>query len=117
MNEKKNGFHILATEDSGRFHIIIPEHPNVNTFCKAPEEIISVAINAKEEDERIRTMKNAVCPNCGRRFSGYPALSRKDNATGICPECGTLEALDAAGISDEEKKRILAEMQNAYRTS
>ena len=34
-----------------------------------------------------------VCPICGRAYSGYPALSRKDNKTNICPDCGMLEAL------------------------
>ena len=34
-----------------------------------------------------------VCPECGKAFSGYPAISRKDNETEICPDCGTSEAL------------------------
>lgn len=34
-----------------------------------------------------------VCPICGRAYSGYPAISRKDNKTGICSRCGTNEAL------------------------
>ena len=34
-----------------------------------------------------------VCPICGRAYSGYPAISRKDNETKICPDCGMLEAL------------------------
>ena len=38
-------------------------------------------------------MKNKICPNCGKVIKGYPALSRKDNKTEICSNCGTLEAL------------------------
>ena len=34
-----------------------------------------------------------VCPICGRAYSGYPAISRKDNETKICSDCGMLEAL------------------------
>ena len=34
------------------------------------------------------------CPKCGKYYIGYPALSRKDNKTNICPECGVAEALD-----------------------
>ena len=33
------------------------------------------------------------CPNCGRKYSECPALSRKDNETLICADCGTKEAL------------------------
>ncbi len=34
-----------------------------------------------------------VCPVCGRRYKEPPALSRRDNATDICPDCGMMEAL------------------------
>ena len=34
-----------------------------------------------------------VCPRCKREIKGYPALSRKDNETEICSNCGTAEAL------------------------
>lgn len=34
------------------------------------------------------------CPICGQQYSGYPALSRKDNKTEICSNCGTKEALE-----------------------
>lgn len=38
-------------------------------------------------------MKKRVCPICKQTYEGYPALSRTDNKTEICPDCGTLEAL------------------------
>lgn len=34
-----------------------------------------------------------VCPICHRAYSGYPAISRKDDKTRICSRCGTNEAL------------------------
>lgn len=34
-----------------------------------------------------------ICQCCGRMYKEYPALSRHDNKTEICPACGTLEAL------------------------
>lgn len=37
-----------------------------------------------------------VCPICNREYEGVPALSRTDNETLICPECGTVQALDDA---------------------
>lgn len=35
------------------------------------------------------------CPNCGYPIYGYPALSRKDNKTEICSNCGIAEAMNA----------------------
>ena len=34
------------------------------------------------------------CPKCGREYDEYPAISREDNKTEICPSCGTREALE-----------------------
>lgn len=34
------------------------------------------------------------CPKCHLGYEGYPAISRKDNKTEICPSCGNREALD-----------------------
>jgi len=39
--------------------------------------------------------KTFTCPNCGETVTEYPALSREDNKTGICSNCGMLEALEA----------------------
>jgi len=49
----------------------------------------------------------AVCPKCGRNFTEHPALSRLDNRTLICPDCGTREALETLGISTAEQDKIL----------
>ncbi|WP_019002544.1 hypothetical protein [Succinimonas amylolytica] len=57
----------------------------------------------------MKTDKNEpkVCPLCGRTYTEVPALSRKDNTTPICPDCGTLEALEAAGIPKEKQEKVL----------
>lgn len=34
------------------------------------------------------------CPRCGAMMTGFPALSRRDNRTDICSECGILEAME-----------------------
>ena len=39
-------------------------------------------------------IKTFTCPSRGEVVSEHPALSRKDNTTEICSECGTLEALE-----------------------
>lgn len=49
----------------------------------------------------------ATCPLCGTAYSGHPAISRTDNKTPICPDCGTREALQSLGISTEEQNEIL----------
>jgi transcription elongation factor Elf1 len=33
------------------------------------------------------------CPRCESMESGYPAVSRRDNKTEICSDCGTEEAM------------------------
>lgn len=49
-----------------------------------------------------------VCPKCGKAYHGYPALSRMDNSTLICPDCGVREALDSIGVKPDEQEQILA---------
>lgn len=34
------------------------------------------------------------CPRCGKETNDYPALSRTDNKTNICSQCGTDEAME-----------------------
>lgn len=49
-----------------------------------------------------------VCPRCGQSYSAPPALSRKDNETFICPDCGTREALESIGVDKAEQDDILS---------
>ena len=42
-----------------------------------------------------KTLEIQRCPKCGKEFTEYPALSREDNETEICPECGIAEAVEA----------------------
>ena len=57
----------------------------------------------KEEIREIR-----VCPLCGNTYAEPPALSRTDNETLICPDCGIRKALDSIGISAEEQEKIIS---------
>jgi len=34
------------------------------------------------------------CPICLNFYTGFPALSRKDNKTDICSDCGLVEAME-----------------------
>lgn len=51
---------------------------------------------------KIETLKTAICPKCSKEYYGTPALSRVDNETYICPDCGTREALESIGVDKEE---------------
>jgi len=51
-----------------------------------------------------------ICPKCGKEYIGAPALSRTDNQTLICPDCGTRESLESIGVSVEEQDKILQAM-------
>lgn len=52
------------------------------------------------------------CPKCGQAYSTYPSISRRDNQTKICPECGLREALEDAGRSAEEITETINEIRN-----
>lgn len=54
-----------------------------------------------------KAMMEAVCPRCGRTYAERPAVSRLDNTTLICPDCGTREALESIGVDAEEQERII----------
>ena len=54
-----------------------------------------------------QVFEKRTCPKCGRTYTERPALSRNDNNTLICPDCGTLEALEAAGIPKEKQEKVL----------
>lgn len=47
------------------------------------------------EIQVIENDTDELCPICNKELGQYPAISRKDNKTKICSECGTLEALKA----------------------
>lgn len=70
-------------------------------------------LNVIYGEDVVKKIDERVCPNCGKIYKGRPALSRKDNKTSICPDCGTLEALDAVGVSEKEKQEILDEIHGS----
>lgn len=57
-----------------------------------------------KESNRLETRK---CPHCGKKYTAVPALSRSDNNTLICPDCGIREALAGLGIEEKEQEQIL----------
>lgn len=63
-----------------------------------PKEPIELKIKIIENSDKI------VCPICGNPLGKYPAISRQDNETKICSNCGTLEALAAFKESLKDDK-------------
>ena len=51
-----------------------------------------------------------ICPMCGGIMSSYPALSRRDNKTEICSDCGIREALADIGVGTEDQGKIIAKI-------
>lgn len=58
-----------------------------------------------------------ICPRCGQVYHEPPALSRIDNQTPICPDCGTREALESIDVGQEEQEEILAIIHRQGRNS
>lgn len=60
---------------------------------------------------------NRTCPVCGREYLEVPALSRVDNATLICPDCGVREALNSIGVAEAEQEEILGILHRVGRSN
>lgn len=65
----------------------------------------------KKNDE----FNERICPICNKKYSAPPALSRIDNITPICPDCGTRQALEGMGVSTEEQEKIIEIIHNHTR--
>ena len=67
----------------------------------------------KETDNIIERF--AVCPRCGQAYHGRPAVSRMDNKTQLCPDCGTREALESIGVDTAEQDKIIDTIHRCQR--
>ena len=59
---------------------------------------------------------NRICPVCGREYHEPPALSRTDNETLVCPDCGVREALGSIGVEEAEQEEILGILHRVGRS-
>lgn len=78
-------------------------------------EAIQFSIDAAIEKEARCMIKERICPICGCAYSEPAAISREDNHTDICPECGIRQALDIYGCTEEEKEHIIELVRCAKR--
>ena len=54
-----------------------------------------------------KELKVRVCPICGQEYTDHPAISRADNETPICSDCGTRQALESLSIDTDEQEKII----------
>lgn len=63
--------------------------------------------------------KNRICPKCGKRYNDTPAISRRAGKEEICPNCGTMEAMEdmfaAVGCTAEEARRNMEKLTEALK--
>ena len=55
-----------------------------------------------------------ICPRCNKAIIGYSAISREDNKTEICSNCGTLESLEQFIKFNKEKQKNEKEKNTKY---
>ena len=75
-------------------------------YCDPIKEIEPIELKLKITENSDNEKK---CPICKKEIGKYPAISRKDNKTEICSNCGMLEALEEfhkANKDDENEKDI-----------
>ena len=63
------------------------------------------------------TLPERICPICGKAYRDYPALSRTDNKTEICPDCGVVQGLKASGANAETIKTVLQAIHTSSKES
>lgn len=102
---------IIATENTekGGYDIVFPEYPGLTAYAKPNEDISKVGYEAFRNAPK-RIQKESVCPICEQKYSGYPALSRKDGKTQICSDCGIREALEAIGYDTNKIEESIAKV-------
>ena len=54
------------------------------------------------------------CPKCGKLFSERGAVSRVDNVTIICSDCGTREALESIGVDEKGRRKFLIQFTERF---
>lgn len=68
-------------------------------FLERHNKEVEVVYDPKEEEK-----EKKACPICGSIITFYPAISRIDNKTEICSDCGVCEAITIYKMSLENKK-------------
>lgn len=54
------------------------------------------------------------CPYCGNTYGKPPAISRIDNETQICPDCGIRQTLISIGVDLKEDQDHILDLIHEY---
>ena len=60
----------------------------------SPQGVLSKILEHSSKDKWSKNQSINPCPHCGRLIGKHPAVSRRDNKTDVCSNCGTREALE-----------------------
>ena len=113
-NKTRNQYH------NRNFKKVIVEHGGICDYSSRlgfsdsslNEKDMKIILDRIEKEVEKMGIKK-ICPICNNTYYEPPAISRKDNKTEICPDCGTLEALNSIGASDDMKTDILQKIHEA----
>lgn len=76
-------------------------------------------VESDEEEVPYDNTTEKTCPRCGKKYTQFPALSRRDNKTYICPDCGVAEAmedyLNSRKKTESATKSKYADVENAIK--
>ena len=64
-------------------------------------------VTATRTNKKATNSTCGVCIHSGRTYHGAPALSREDNKTLICPDCGARQALQSISGNTAEQEQII----------
>ena len=63
--------------------------------CYDNEDILREELESLPKTLTYKILELQCCLKCKKEFTEHPALSRDDNETEVCPECGVREAIEA----------------------
>ena len=83
------------------------------------KEQYKIGVKNLEENKEVKNENEEVpydnttekeCPKCHKKYTQFPAISRRDNKTYICPQCGVDEAIeDMLKNKKDENKEVKKE--------
>ena len=83
--EDENGKKLRANERYSSFLVDAKRYDD--------EDVLREELESLPKTLTYKILELQRCPKCKKEFTEHPALSREDNETEICPECGIREAL------------------------
>lgn len=57
-----------------------------------------------------------ICPLCHVEYHGVPAISRTDNKTPICRDCGIRQSLAVLNVPTDEQEKIIDIIHSSRRS-